>query len=866
MKRRARPEEALAEDIREHIESETRENIERGMAPVEARHAAIRKFGNVARVQEDVHAVWHWMWLERLWNDVRYAVRCLRRNPGFTAVAVLTLALGIGLNTAVFSVVNAVLLRPLPYPHPGRLLWLSEYNSRFKMELVTGPDFLEWKRLAHSFDRMAAYGYQDMTVSNGARADQVGVAPVTEDFWPISGVQPLLGRLPGPRDHDAVVLSYRFYERWFGQDRGVAGKTITVNGSPKTIVGVLPADFRFVLPREFPGLALNEVELYVPFELTPQNQVRGRNLAAVNVVGRLKPGVPVEKGRAEMATIQAGIVREFPNPFYRFVELRVSPLQDRVVGNARAALLILFASVALVLLIACANIANLLLARASSRQKEFAIRAAMGAGRGRMAGQFVAEGVVLALCGGAAGLLLARAGIAFMMRISPNAVPRLGEASVGPTVLAFTSGLSLATGLLFACWPAYSFSRTRLHPVLKEGGRTSGAGSAGMRVRGLLVASELALALVLLVGAGLLLKSFWRISARPAGFEPEEILVMKVSLTGPEYRDAAPQFSYLRQALDRLAATPGVEAAGLTNSALRGFVALHGAPPPAPGEAPPVTYHSASAGFFRAMGTRLVRGRWITDDEPSKVVLVNETLARRVFGAADPIGRQIDLPGTRPNGAPVPAAIAGVLADLKYSALAADTESEMYIPYRDYPFVRKMDLVVRTSSDPGAVAASLRKRVAEIDPSQPVFGVESLEDALAESVAPRRFNLALLEVFAAAALLLAVVGIYGVVAYGVAQRTHEIGVRMALGAQRDNVVGMVVRQGMLVALGGISAGVAAAFGLTRLMATLLYGVKPTDAAIFTAVPLVLAASALVACVLPALRAARVDPVVALRYE
>ena len=860
---RRRREEELDRDIREHLEMEIQDNLECGMTPEDARAAALRKFGNVARIKEDTRAIWGWTRVEQGVQDIRYALRMLRKNPGFAIVTIVTLALGIGMNTAVFSVVNAVLLRPLPYPNAERLVWLSDYNESLKMEAVSGPDFLEWKQQAHSFEKMAGYSTGPATISINGNADQAMTASVTDDFWGITGAQPSPGRAFAPGERGVVILGRHIFERRLGSDPNIIGKTVMLDGHALTVVGVMPPEFRFQLPQLAPSLmASTEIEAYQPSDMTPANQIRGRTMAVVYVVAKRKTGISIQSARAEVEAIQARIASENPQSYYNQLTLRVLPLQEKLVGNARRALLVLLAAVGFVLLIACANIANLLLARASSRQKEIAVRTALGAGRLRVVRQFLAEGLVLSLVGGAAGLLFAQWGIVLMLRLGPQAVPRLAETAMDGRALAFTFAVSLATGLLFGLGPALANSQTRVHAVLKEGARTS-ASSIGLNLRRLLVGGELALALVLLIGAGLMLKSFWRMNARPAGFQPESILLMRVSLSGPNYRAMPQQLAYIDQALQRLEAAPGVRAAGIGMSLFQGVVAVVGAPPYPPGQGPRTTYHTRSAGYFRSMGMPLLKGRWITDTESTGVVLVNETFARIVFGDADPIGKSIRIP--RQQFDPV-AAIVGVVADLKTTRLDADAGPEVYIPYRQSPFVRMHDVAVKIAGNPAAMAPALRELVSTIDRTQPVYQIQTLEQALADSISPRRFNLFLLGVFAVVAVALGAVGIYGVMSYMVTQRTHEIGVRMALGARQGEVLRMVVRQGMYVAAAGILCGVAASLVLTRLMGSLLYEVTATDPSTFAVVCLALGAAALAACCIPALKAARVDPIVALRYE
>ena len=851
----------LRRDIEEHIEHETRDNIERGMTPEAARAAALRKFGNPTRVAEETWSVWRVGWLDRLMQDARYALRLLSRNPGFAAVAILTLALGIGMNTAVFTVVNTVLLRPLPYINADRLVWLAEYSERPHFEGVRAPDYFEWKARSRSFENIVPYGYSRPALSIGSETGEVGAIETSDEFLTITAARPEIGRLFTAADRDVLLITHNLWVRRFAGDPDIIGKPVLLDGRPYTICGVLPRSYRFVLPIVGPGPAIREIEAYVPDFLDPQAR-QTQNLL-LTVVAKLRPGVSLSQAAAEMETIQSDVKRHYPKVMFGLLNLRILTMQERLVGDSRRALLVLLAAVAFVLLIACANIANLTMARATSRQREIAIRAAIGAGRGRMITQMLGEGIMLALIGGAAGLLFARLTLAAVIRFGADAVPRLGEASIDFRVLGFTLLVSMATGILFGLGPAISLSRANLAHVLKEGGTALSAGTSRIAVRRFLMAGELAVTMVLLASAGLMIRSFWLMSEHPPGFVPESILTMKAGVSGPSYKAREAQIAYFDRLLDRVSAAPGVSAAGITNVPVRGVIRVEGFQ--SDDHKLGTTYHSVSAGYFQAMGMRLVAGRWVTDHEASPAVMINESFARAVFGKADPLGHRMITPGPTPGREPV-AEIVGVVADMRYEKLDVHPAPETYIPYRQAVYVRSMDVMVRTAGDASAIAGIIRKLIGDLDPTQPVSDVQTVEQALAGSIAPRRFNLLLLGTFAAVALLLAVVGIYGVMGYVVTQRTHEIGVRMALGAPRGDVVRMVVRQGMAIAAVGIAAGFVTARGLTRIMASLLWDIAPTDGPTFAAVSCVLAAAAFMACCLPALRASRVDPLVALRYE
>ena len=824
------PLDGLADDMRDHIERETRENIERGMSPAEARRAALRKFGNVARAMEETRDVWRRVWLEQLFQDVRYGLRFLRRNPRFAAVVVLTLALGIGVNTAVFSVVNAVLLKPLAHPHPERLVWLGTYEPHLQRDMVDMASFYKWREQASSYDGMAAFGYQQAVLRTPRSDSQITGVYGAGDFWKVTGAHALLGRLFDLKEKDCLVLSWGLFQREFGGDAQIVGRPVMMNGRQALVTGVLPHDFRLQFPMWWVGQHPVPVEAY--FSAPPEQKGRG-----TQVVAALRPGVSPGQALAELKSIEKQAVH-------------VDRLQDQLTGSSRQALLVLLAAGAFVLLIATINVANLLLARATLRQREVAVRTAVGAGRSRVTRQLLVESIIQALAGGAAGVLLARWAIYALVRLSPFAVPRLAETTIDARVLGFTLGVSVLTGTLFGTGPAISLWRRNLHDALRSGGRSSG-GAAGLRLRKVLVAVELSLAIVLLTGAGVMLKSYARMNAHVPGVDPAKVMVLKVGLGGAKYRDKAAQQAYMHAIERKLESAPGVQASGVS------MWSLFASSPAFPADADPSARHvvrinAASTGYLQAMGMKLLKGRWLTERD-TDAALLNEGMARQVFGTADPIGRQFTADRRE--------TVAGVVSDVKYSKLDAPAPPEIFITPEASPFLPTLDLAARIEGK-----TDLRKLIAEIDPAQPVYDAKTLDQALAESIAPRRFNLFLLASFAVAALLLAVVGIYGVAAYSVAERTREIGVRMALGARRAQVAGMVVREALPIALAGIAAGLAAAWSLSRLLASLLYDAQANDPAIFLAVAILLGLTTVAACVGPALKAASIDPTVALRYE
>jgi putative ABC transport system permease protein len=863
-------------DVADHLDRETAENIERGMDPQAARYAALRAFGNVTRLKEETRAVWSWIWLEQLLQDLRYAGRMLRRNPGFSATAVLTLALGIGMNTAMFSVVDAVILQPLPYPNPERLVWISD---DCKGPLSDGDcgmsraDFALWKATAQSFEKMALVGHEDVALVFNGNSETNRVGSIQGDFWSITNAQPILGHLFRDDEPNSVVLTWPLFQRTFNGNPGALGKSIELEGHSFTVTGVLTPKFRNLIPqRLYGGEELRDIDAYIPtpagHEL-PGDPLRetaqsGPTSTWFRIVGKRKPDVSYEQARAEMDALFYRTWKQYPNLYAHDPQFkdkfRFQTLTERLIGKARPTLTILFGAVAFVLLIAVANIANLLLARASTREREIAIRAAVGAGRARVIRQFLAESVLLALLGGTAGVALAAGSLAIIQRVGSPALPRLEDAHIATSVMLFALLVSLATGVLFGLAPALTFARRDLDEVLKLDARSSSASAGQLRVRGVLVAMEVALAMVLLISAGLMLKSFQRMTSYPPGLNPDRILTMRVSLAGPHYDRQWPhQAVYLQELFTRLGKLPGVDAFGIDCGQFNQPLQVVGVRPPTSDGSGGGAVRYVSPGYLKALGMPLLAGRWPTADEMLDDALVNESFVRKVAGGANVVGRRV-------KGSFLGATIAGVVADFKDVQLDVESTPQVFTAYQMMPVMREVRIALRTARDPLAIAETVSKSVSGIDKNVPVFQVQTLSQELSNSVAARRFNLALLAIFAGTAVLLATIGIYGVIAYLVAQRTPEIGIRMALGAPRHSILQMVVRQGMRMVLIGIAFGLATAAALTRLMSNMLYGVKSGDPATFAWVSAAIALTALLACVGPALRAAWIDPIVALRNE
>ena len=799
-----------------------------------------------------------------LWQDVRYGLRTLLQAPGFTAVAVLTLALGIGANSAIFSVVHAVLLEPLPYEQPERIVMVWErWLKRGVNGSVTAPNFVDWREGNEVFVNLAGWRRQSVTLTGVDQPERIPGVLASAALFPLLGIEAKLGRtfLPEeeqPGRHRVVVLGHGLWQRRFGANPAIVGTAVTLNAEPYTVVGVMPEGFQFPAG----------VDLWTPLALDAR-QLSYTGAHVIQVAGRLKPGITLEQAQAGMNALARRIEPQRPHSNSGW-GVALVPLHEQLVSGVRQGLWVLLGAVGFVLLIACANVANLLLTRAAARGREVAIRAALGAGRWRLVQQLLTESVLLAWLGGSLGLLLSLWGMETLVRFAPVGLPRIGDVRMNGWVLGFTAVASLLTGALFGLAPALRASRADLTGSM----RAALSAKSRLPVSGFLVVCETALALMLLIGAGLLIRSFARLQVVRPGFDSRGVLTAQIDLPEARYSGGARQSAFWRDALERVAALPGVRAAGIVSGLpLTGphnsmVITIEGRPPLEPSQMPFAFYKVASPDYFRALGVPLVRGRLFTErDVPGapRVMLINDTMARRYWPGEDPVGKRLKLD----NGEPEWVEVVGILGDVRQLALESEPGAEMYIPVRQVPesFFPAMTMVVRSDGVPPESLMTAVTGVAQkLDPNVPVYNLRTMDEILARSMASRRFSLGLLGLFAGIAMGLAAVGIYGVMAYSVSRRTHEIGIRMALGARGSDVLRLVVVESMGLTLAGIALGMAGAWALTRLLAGGLYGVSPTDPATFVVVALLLAVVALVASYLPARRASRVDPLTALRYE
>jgi putative ABC transport system permease protein len=875
--RKARLEQDLDDDVRAHLEMLTEENLRKGMEPEEARYAAMRQFGNVTQMKEECRDAWGVRVINELAQDVRYGLRQLRRNPGFTAVAVVTLALGIGANTAIFSVVDAALLRPLPYQDSDRLVMVWNQLNRLGLNRFPASyaDYYDYKAANKVFDDIVAFEPAHLDLVGGDQPERLFGVRTSANLFSLLGVKAEIGRTFVSEDNQPgrnnVVLSDSLWRRRYGANPAVVGQAITLDGNLYTVVGVLPRTFRFSVG----STVYPDVWLPIAFHPDPQ-----RETAGLQLIARLRPGVSPAQALASMKAIAAGLEQQFhlyrgPHGEDAGYDVTIVPLREQVFGGLRGGLLIMLGAVGFVLLIACANVSNLLLVRGTTRRKEISVRAALGASRLRLSRQLFTESLLLGLGGAAAGLILARWGIQVLMVLSPNDASRLLFVHMNAPELAFVAGLALLTTIVFGLVPALQSSKMNLNSALGAGGRGATAPASHNRLSRTFVVGEVALSLILLAGAGLLLTSLMRLVKVNPGFNPENVATARVSLPDTEYREGARVAAFYGQLLARLQGLPEVQSAGLTSllpladEVYRNPFSIegrqwraHGA-----GGVPQIAnFQAVSPGYFKALQIPLMEGRLFSEqDGPDQVpaAIISRTLARGFWPNQNPIGQHVMMGAPRP-GAPW-LTIVGVVGDVHAGGLDSEPIPQVYAPQNQHPS-HTMALVVRTSSGTAQVMPVVRSIVHALDPNRPLYDVSSMDTALAQSVASRRYNALLLALFAALALLLSAIGLFGTVSYSVSQRTNEIGIRMALGAEKGDVLRMIVGQGLRLALIGVAIGIAGALALTRFLASLLYGVKPTDPLTFIAVSLILIAVALLACYIPARRASKVDAMVALRYE
>jgi predicted permease len=870
MSRRKRMLDELDADIREHIARETQDNIDRGMSPEEARYAAMRKFGNVTRVKEETREVWSFVWFEQLMEDVRFGLRMLRKSPGFTVVAALTLALGIGANTYIFSIVDALVLRPLEFADPGRTVALWERLPALGIDRneVSPANFFDWKARNHVFDHIAVQSWWDANLGGVEHPEHLHGFMVTPDYFGALQAQPMLGRTfleeeSAPGKDQVAILSYALWRDHFAADSTIAGKTVLLNGIDYTVVGVMGPAFNYP----------SGSQLWAVLPFTPESAAN-RGSHYLHGVAHLAPGVTRERAQAEMSAIAAQLAQQYPQ-MNTGRDVHVMPLMESEVGPTRTPLIVMLAAVGLVLLIACANVSNLLLARASKRQRETAIRSALGATRFRLIRQWLVESLLLGLLGGGLGILFAYFCLtAHVIRIPAEfarIIPGWDKIAINTSVLLFTTAVSLGTGLLFGFLPALAASRLKINDTLKEGAPAAGGGRRRGLLRNALIVSEVALSLALLATAGLMMKTFVLLERVSPGFNPDHMLTMFAALPDAKYTSDPQAVRFYEQLIERVQNLPGVQNASVANLLpLSGMnetwsIRIEGQPEPKPGQDPDANYRTVGNSYFRTMQIPVLRGREFSSEDSAKgqpVVAVNEAFAARYWPREDALGKRMKLTG--PPGKEPWRTVVAVVGNIR-NRLELPAHPEMYFPLRQQVEYTAA-LIVRTAVDPRSMEASVRAQVTALDRDLPVFNVSTMDDLRAVSVLPQRIGGTLMTAFAGFALVLAAIGLFGVIAYAVGERTREIGIRIALGAKPREIFRLVVGQGMVLALVGLLVGLPLALGMGRAVAGLLYGVAPNDFATFAGVAGMLAAVALAACYIPARRAMRVDPVIALRCE
>ncbi|HEV2183177.1 MAG TPA: ABC transporter permease [Candidatus Acidoferrales bacterium] len=861
----------MDEEMRVHLELREKEYAQSGFSPEEAHMAARKNFGNALAIREVSHDSWGWAWLEHLAQDLRFAFRMFSKNPGFTAVAILTLALGIGANTAIFSVVYGVLLQPLPYTDASRLVVLNETTPKVGTVSVSYPNFLDWRTESHAFSQMAAVHDVGFNLAGVTQPENISGEAVSPNFLSMMGVRPFLGRDFNASEEKSgtppvVLLSYELWQSHLGSDRDAIGRTITLDGRSFTIVGVLPPNFR----------SLDKTDVMLPIGVWATSNSGEANdrgdRGDMIVIGRLAPHVTFAQARMEMEGIAARLAKEYPATNDKF-GVALQSIRDSFVSDARPAILVLFGAVMFVLLIACANVANLFLVRGAARTKEIALRMAFGASRSRIVRQMLTESFVLACLGGVLGLALAVAGIHGIARLIPMDMLSGATLNLNGAVLFFAAGVIVLAAFIFGLAPAMHSTRPDVQSELKEGGRTASASAAQNKLRGALAIAEISLALILLICAGLMMRSLYKLMSVNPGFRPDRVLTMEMVLRTQQYSKDPAVLNFWQQVLGRVRALPGVESAAtgtlvpLTGSHSRGDITIEGMALPTPGNFPHPDIHEVSPAFTSTLGIPLLRGRTFTeiDKQGTPLVgMVNARLAQQYWPNDDPLGKRFMFghPSTDP---PKWITVVGVVGDTKLYGLANPSRLEVYISSLQYPG-SDMNLVVKSRIDPAAMISAIRGAVASIDKNQPIFAISTMNQLVSDSVGTRRITLVLLGLFSALALVLAAIGIYGVISYSVAQRTHEIGIRMALGAQPVDVLRMVLKQGVKITFAGVAIGVMVSLGLTQLMSSLLFSVSTADPLTFAGVAILLVLVALLACYIPARRALRVDPMVSLRYE
>jgi predicted permease len=869
----------LEEEMRLHREMKERELVAGGVETAEARYAVARAFGNATALGERGRGAWGWRWLEDLLQDLRFGARVLRKNPGFTLTAVLTLALGIGANTAIFSVVNAVLLQPLPYRDPGRLVWADEYTPRMNSFGLPNPEYTNWALNNHTFEDMGTTGGgMPMNLTQAGKPEQIDTGTVTPNLLTILGERPALGRpfsaeegLPG--GNKVVILTDGLWRRKFGANPDIVGKGVTLNQESYTVVGVMGPAFHYPL-RGF------KPELLGAFQLPPKVDWAVRRMSLTQVIGRLKPGVNLEQANVDLAELSKRTNADIPAMFAHMrdgLQVQTITLHDKLVGDERPTLLILLAAVGMVLLIACVNIANLQLARTANRQKEIAVRAAIGASRIRLLRQLLTEGALIAGLGGALGFAGAAAGVRALQSYAPENFLQAQHIAIDGWVLLFMAGITCATVVLFAAIPSLRASRAEVDTKLKDGRNTATSGTSQGRLRSVLATCVLALAVVLLAASGLLLRSFILLSNVDPGFNASHVLTVSLMLPPHKYGAQVQRNGFLDEVLRKVRALPGVRSAGLTTSlpltniTMQRTFMVEGQTDKPVDQTEPAMVEDVSPGYFETLRVPLLAGRVFEDlDSKSEtnVVIANQAFVQRYFGgdAQSAVGKRMRFGGG--PGTQLPwQTIVGVVASMRRSKLDRQADPELYLAHGHGGMTETLaGLAVRTDVDPRSLAGGVRDAVQAVDPEQPVFDVRTMDERIADAASGIRFNATLLGFFGLVALTLAAVGVYGVIAYSVAERTHEIGIRMALGASRRDVAGMVMTQGTVMTAAGLGLGLAGAVFATRYLTSLLYGIAPRDPSTLGGAAAMLGVVALVACYLPARRAMRVDPMVALRRE